>query len=493
MGLLDYVGGFAVTAGKLVKSTESGRTVTVPYVKDAGPQAGEAGAPPRPPRAQPLRGRHGEVHRLRALRRCLPRPLHLRARRRQPARRPGLAGRALRLRLRDQLPALHPLRPVRRGLPDRGHHRVASSSSSPSPTASDAIYTKAELVVDDDGLPAAAALGGLERPGRGGRPDLGLGAGHRAVGQRRLRGPRRLVGRARLRREAARGRPAGRGRRPRGRAPRPRPPTAAATTTTTTTTTAGVTTDAVELFVFAVAGAVCLAGAVGVVAQRATRCTPPCRWSATLFGIAVLFVAQEANFLAAVQVIVYAGAIVVLFLFVIMLLGVDRAEDLQVEPIGGQRVAAVIVAAAILALPIVAIATTDFEATGARPAEAGIDRPTGQVIEADSNRIDAGNGRRRAARRVALHRLPLRLRDHLGAPRDRRRRRRRPRPQGQAGRLDRRPARAAAAEPDAEPEPTPRWPHDRSPRSRPAWYLVLGVDAVRHRRRSGCWSAATRW
>ena len=45
-----------------------------------------------------------------------------------------------------------------------------------------------------------------------------------------------------------------------------------------------------------------------------------------------MFVAQEAHFLAAVQVIVYAGAIVVLFLFVIMLLGVDKAEDLQVEP-----------------------------------------------------------------------------------------------------------------------------------------------------------------
>ena len=44
----------------------------------------------------------------------------------------------------------------------------------------------------------------------------------------------------------------------------------------------------------------------------------------TLFGVAVLFVAQDAHFLAAVQVIVYAGAIVVLFLFVIMLLGVDR-------------------------------------------------------------------------------------------------------------------------------------------------------------------------
>jgi NADH-quinone oxidoreductase subunit J len=38
-----------------------------------------------------------------------------------------------------------------------------------------------------------------------------------------------------------------------------------------------------------------------------------------------------------VQVIVYAGAIVILFLFVIMLLGVDRAEDLQIEPLTGQR------------------------------------------------------------------------------------------------------------------------------------------------------------
>jgi NADH-quinone oxidoreductase subunit J len=51
----------------------------------------------------------------------------------------------------------------------------------------------------------------------------------------------------------------------------------------------------------------------------------------------VLFVAQSAEFLAAVQVIVYAGAIVILFLFVIMLLGVDKAENLQIEPITGQR------------------------------------------------------------------------------------------------------------------------------------------------------------
>ena len=56
----------------------------------------------------------------------------------------------------------------------------------------------------------------------------------------------------------------------------------------------------------------------------------------TLLGVAVIFVVQEAHFLAAVQIVVYAGAIVILFLFVIMLLGVDKAEDLGVEPIAGR-------------------------------------------------------------------------------------------------------------------------------------------------------------
>ena len=51
----------------------------------------------------------------------------------------------------------------------------------------------------------------------------------------------------------------------------------------------------------------------------------------------MLFVEQQANFLAAVQVIVYAGAIVVLFLFVIMFLGVDREESLAKESLRAQR------------------------------------------------------------------------------------------------------------------------------------------------------------
>jgi NADH-quinone oxidoreductase subunit J len=53
-------------------------------------------------------------------------------------------------------------------------------------------------------------------------------------------------------------------------------------------------------------------------------------------ALALTFLLQGAFFIAAVQIILYAGAIMVLFLFVIMLLGVDRREVLS-EPLTGQR------------------------------------------------------------------------------------------------------------------------------------------------------------
>jgi NADH-quinone oxidoreductase subunit J len=143
----------------------------------------------------------------------------------------------------------------------------------------------------------------------------------------------------------------------------------------------------VELFVFFVAGAICLGGALGVVLNR-NPVHAALSLVATLFGIAVLFIAQDANFLAAVQVIVYAGAIVILFLFVLMLLGVDRAEDLSIEPLGGQRIAAAIIGLGVLALPVLAIASTDWEATGARPA--AIVSADGTPGEPPANRIDDG-------------------------------------------------------------------------------------------------------
>jgi NADH-quinone oxidoreductase subunit J len=120
----------------------------------------------------------------------------------------------------------------------------------------------------------------------------------------------------------------------------------------------------IELVVFAIAGGACLAGAIGVVAFS-NPVHAALSLVGTLFGIAVLFVAQEANFLAAVQVIVYAGAIVVLFLFVIMLLGVDQTDNLRVEPLGGgQRVTAAVVGLGVLGLVLATLASTGWEATG---------------------------------------------------------------------------------------------------------------------------------
>jgi NADH-quinone oxidoreductase subunit J len=102
----------------------------------------------------------------------------------------------------------------------------------------------------------------------------------------------------------------------------------------------GATTSIVDVGVFAVAAVVILAGALGVVFAR-NPVHSALMLVMTLFGVAVLFVEQNAQFLAAVQVIVYAGAIVVLFLFVIMLIGVDREENIDAEPLRGQRPAAI--------------------------------------------------------------------------------------------------------------------------------------------------------
>jgi NADH-quinone oxidoreductase subunit J len=67
-----------------------------------------------------------------------------------------------------------------------------------------------------------------------------------------------------------------------------------------------------------------------------------------LFTLAVSYLVLGAPFLFAVQIIVYAGAIVVLFLFVIMLLGVDRRESLA-ERLRGQRTLAVLLGVGLVA------------------------------------------------------------------------------------------------------------------------------------------------
>ncbi len=94
--------------------------------------------------------------------------------------------------------------------------------------------------------------------------------------------------------------------------------------------------------VFITGAVLILGGALGVVLLRnPVHCA--LMLVVTLFGIAFEFVNQQADFLAAVQVIVYAGAIVIVFLFVIMYLGVDRRDRGGAEPTRFQRPLAILV------------------------------------------------------------------------------------------------------------------------------------------------------
>jgi NADH-quinone oxidoreductase subunit J len=87
------------------------------------------------------------------------------------------------------------------------------------------------------------------------------------------------------------------------------------------------------------------------------------------FCLAVMYLLLDAPFLFAVQIIVYAGAIMVLFLFVIMLLGVDRGEDLTERLIAQRPVAIALGIAVVVEIAVAVRAGVGF----ATKAPAGFD------------------------------------------------------------------------------------------------------------------------
>ncbi|MPY95386.1 MAG: hypothetical protein GEV08_20725 [Acidimicrobiia bacterium] len=135
-----------------------------------------------------------------------------------------------------------------------------------------------------------------------------------------------------------------------------------------------------ELVVFVIAGAIVLSCGLGVVVS-ANPVRAALNLVGTLFGVAVLFVAQDAHFLAAVQVIVYAGAIVVLFLFVIMLLGVDEAENLAVEPLVGQRPLALVAGLATVGLLLTLLVARGESLSAERSVSGAPDGTTANITE----------------------------------------------------------------------------------------------------------------
>ncbi len=142
-----------------------------------------------------------------------------------------------------------------------------------------------------------------------------------------------------------------------------------------------------EAAVFFVAAAIILAGGLGVVLMR-NPVHAALSLVMTLFGVAVMFVNMEAYFLAVVQVIVYAGAIVVLFLFVIMLVGVDKSEDIKTEPIVGQRELALLAGAGLLVVAALIGSGFAGEVTG-QPQRTESPSDGGLAIE---RAIDVGDG-----------------------------------------------------------------------------------------------------
>jgi NADH-quinone oxidoreductase subunit J len=136
-----------------------------------------------------------------------------------------------------------------------------------------------------------------------------------------------------------------------------------------TADTAGHTSTS-EAVLFWVLAVVAVVGAIGVVAaQKAVYSAMSL--AGTMIALAVLYIAQDALFLGVVQVVVYTGAVMMLFLFVLMLIGVDTSESFA-ETIRGQRIAAIISGVGLGILLIAGIGNVSVAGfTGLAQANAG--------------------------------------------------------------------------------------------------------------------------
>lgn len=132
-----------------------------------------------------------------------------------------------------------------------------------------------------------------------------------------------------------------------------------------------------EAVVFWILGPIALAAALGMVLSKNT--VHAALWLVlVMFCLAVFYVVQSAPFLGAVQIIVYAGAIMVLFLFVVMLVGVDYTESLT-ETLRGQRVTAVLLAVGFAGLLLLPIAHAVTHTTAQGLGESGFNDNVGAI------------------------------------------------------------------------------------------------------------------
>src|SRR5438067_1672850 len=125
-----------------------------------------------------------------------------------------------------------------------------------------------------------------------------------------------------------------------------------------------------EAFVFWLLAPVAVVCALGMVLAR-SAVHSAVLLAVVMLSLAAFYTAEAAPFLAVVQVVVYTGAVLMLFLFVLMLVGVDSSDSL-VETLRGQRAAATLVGLGFALLLIIALAGTlgSFHPKGVAGAEA---------------------------------------------------------------------------------------------------------------------------
>ena len=107
-----------------------------------------------------------------------------------------------------------------------------------------------------------------------------------------------------------------------------------------------------EAVTFGIFAVVALAGAVAMLVA-ANPVYSAVGLLSTMFSLAVMYILLDAHLVAMVQVIIYAGAVMTLFLFVIMLIGVDRPNAYGPRPLS-QRILTLVVAGVFFAAIVIA-------------------------------------------------------------------------------------------------------------------------------------------
>ena len=135
------------------------------------------------------------------------------------------------------------------------------------------------------------------------------------------------------------------------------------------------------MIVFVLLAALAIAGALGTILFK-NGIYSALSLVGTLLTVAMIYVTLEAQFLASVQVIVYAGAIMVLFLFVIMLLNAAQAEA-SVDPI--PWVTSFAVVGGLVVAGVLGYAAFQFKApkpleTAAQVLQGGMPGPIGETL-----------------------------------------------------------------------------------------------------------------